>query len=273
MPELPEVEVIRRGIAPYVEGRKFGAVRTSGRKLRLTVPKKALAEHIVGQRCVEVLRRAKYLAFMMENGAALVIHLGMTGRLGVFLLDSPRQLHDHLLFTLDNGFQMRFNDARRFGSVQVAVDETALTQLFAGFGPEPFADGFSVTWLVERAKGRRTPVKNFLMDGGVVVGIGNIYASEILFAAGLRPITEVGRISQRRWQRIIIESRRVLTQSIACGGTTISDFVNASGQSGYFQNELFVYGREGEPCRRCKGKISREVLAGRATFWCKRCQK
>ena len=184
------------------------------------------------------------------------------------------QLHDHLRLQLDSGSEIRFNDIRRFGSVQVFTkDELAAIDPFADLGPEPFWREFSPACLTEKAGRRSQPVKNFLMDNRVVVGIGNIYANEILFAAGINPSKPVNTVNSKQWKRVVAASREVLNKAIACGGTTISDFVNPDGGQGYFQCELAVYGRAGKPCRQCATPIRRTVMAGRATFYCPRCQR
>ena len=274
MPELPEVEVIRRGLTPHLVGRTITRVMISNRRLRLPVPRAKLNLWIQSDRVKSVDRRAKYLLVRMNNGAMLVLHLGMTGRLAFFANGAPRAVHDHLRFKLDSGLELRFNDVRRFGSVQVLGPEDVKgTQIFAGLGPEPLGPDFSSDYLLERAQSKVRPIKNFLMDARVVVGIGNIYANEILFAAGIKPTRGVGTLGKSAWERVIQASRQVLEQAIACGGTTISDYVRSSGETGYFQCELRVYGRKGEACQHCRSLISRQVLAGRATFYCPRCQR
>jgi formamidopyrimidine-DNA glycosylase len=274
VPELPEVEVIRRGLTPHLVGRAINRVVISNRRLRLPVPRAKLNLWIQSHRVKSVDRRAKYLLVKMNSGAMLVLHLGMTGRLAFFANGTPRAAHDHLRFELDSGFELRFNDVRRFGSVQVlGPEDVEGTQIFAGLGPEPLGPDLSSDYLLERARSKVRPIKNFLMDARVVVGIGNIYANEILFAAGIKPTRGVGTLGKPSWERVIQASRQVLEKAIACGGTTISDYVRSSGEAGYFQCELRVYGREGEVCQRCRSLISRQVLAGRATFYCPECQK
>ena len=274
MPELPEVEVIRRGLAPHLVGRTITRVVISNRRLRLPVPRAKLNLWIQSGQVKSVDRRAKYLLITMKSGAMLVLHLGMTGRLAFFANGTPRGAHDHLRFELDSGLELRFNDVRRFGSVQVlGPEDIEGTKLFAGLGPEPLGPDLSSDYLVKQARSRGRPIKNFLMDSRVVVGIGNIYANEILFAAGIKPTRGVGTLRKPAWERVIQASRQVLERAIACGGTTISDYVRSSGERGYFQCELSAYGREGEECQRCGSLIRRQVLAGRATFFCPKCQK
>jgi len=273
VPELPEVEVLRQGLLPLVVGRTVMRIRISRKKLRRPVPRLKLKRWIIGRRLTDVTRRAKYLCLVMENRALLVIHLGMTGNLRILPADSPRKKHDHLGFLLDNGMEIRFNDTRRFGSIQVfSPEEAPYPSLFDGLGPEPFSDDFSPAYLLVRAEGHSQPVKNFLMDNHNVVGIGNIYANEILFAAGISPGAKVDTLSGEQWQQIITAGRCILEKAIACGGTTISDFVDASGKSGYFQLDLLVYGRNGHPCPNCQAPVQKAVQAGRPTFYCPVCQ-
>ena len=274
MPELPEVEVIRRGLENHLPGRKVVAVAGSNKKLRLPVPRKDLKRFILDTSFTGVDRRAKFLLLSMDNGATLAVHLGMSGRFGIFPASRPRATHDHLRLQLDNGMELRFNDTRRFGFVRVfAPGSDPVESMLPDAGPEPLGKDFTAAHLAKCAAGKERPLKNFLMDSRVVVGIGNIYACEILFHASINPQKKVGRVSQRQWQQVVQSCRHVLTRAIASGGTTISDFVNESGKTGYFQLELQVYGRQGEACGNCSGTIARKVMAGRATFFCPRCQK
>jgi formamidopyrimidine-DNA glycosylase len=272
MPELPEVEVVRRGLEPLLPGRRVIGLGWSNRKLRLPTPRNALKRWIKGERIRTVGRRAKYLLIHMANNTTIVFHLGMSGKLGLFPAAAPRSKHDHVRLQLDNDMELRFNDARRFGSLQVVEPGANLNDLFAAIGPEPFADEFSPAYLHAKAKNRHQPVKNFLMDSRTVAGIGNIYANEILFCAGICPTTPAREITPTQWQRTVDCCRDVLGRAIASGGTTIADFVNASGMSGYFQLKLQVYGRDQEECRMCKTAITRLVLAGRSTYFCPCCQ-
>ena len=273
MPELPEVEVIRQGLARCLSGRRITAIAWSGQKLRLPVPRGRLIRWCKGATILSVERRAKYLLLRLDNSALLIIHLGMSGRLGLFAADARPARHDHLRWRLDDDRELRLNDPRRFGSVQVL--EPGGEQegvIFRGPGREPFATAFSTAYLLEKAARRQQPVKNFLMDGRVVAGIGNIYASEILFAAGIAPAKPAAGLTSQAWQKIIVCSRQVLERAIASGGTTIADYVDSSGRPGYFQLELAVYGRAGQACRACGVAIQRQVMAGRATYFCPRCQ-
>jgi len=271
MPELPEVEVIKRGVEPHVTGARIEKVSGSGKTMRKHLPLATLRKRAAGSRIVAVERRAKYLLFRLDSGMTLVMHLGMTGRLGLFAPQQSVDPHDHLRLLLDSGMELRFNDARRFGSVQ-QLSAAGLRRFLAPLGPEPFDEAFSAAYLFERAAGRRQPVKNFLMDPKVVVGIGNIYASEILFAARLHPETEAGCVSRRKWGSVVVNTRQILARAIEQGGTTIANFVQFSGRRGYFQNELAVYGREDEPCKLCRKPLRKIVQAGRSTFYCGCCQ-
>ena len=274
MPELPEVEVIKRGLGKHLPGCKVLEIVMGNKKLRLPMPRKNLKKYIQGARFKSVDRRAKFLLLTMENGAILIVHLGMTGRLGIFPADTPKAKHDHLRLQLDNTMQLRFNDIRRFGFVQVLEPGQGLVgTMLDKLGPEPLGPDFSARHLQKNAAGKSRPLKNFLMDSRVVVGIGNIYACEILFHAGLNPEKKVSSISKKEWQRIAASTLHVLTQAIASGGTTISDFVNESGKSGYFQLKLQVYGRQGQACNACSAKIIKKTMAGRSTFFCPKCQK
>jgi len=274
MPELPEVEVIKRGLMRHLPGCKVIEIVAGNKKLRQPMPRKNLKNLIRGTRINSVDRRAKFLLITMVNEAILIVHLGMTGRLGIFPRDFPSAKHDHLRLQLDNGMDLRFNDIRRFGFIQVippgkGLDSTVLSHA----GPEPFGEEFSPLYLHQLAAGKSRPVKNFLMDSRVVAGIGNIYASEILFHAGLNPGKKIGLISKIEWGNVVVSTHHVLNKAIDSGGTTISDFVNESGKSGYFQLELQTYGRQNKPCNTCSTPITKTTMAGRPTFFCPQCQK
>jgi formamidopyrimidine-DNA glycosylase len=271
MPELPEVEVIRRGLVPLLVGRRFLAVKVGPKRLRQQSSPRELRHWIQGRRLENLRRRGKYLRFDLEGGVTLLIHLGMTGRLLVGPPLSPSLPHVHLVFHLEGGLILFFQDTRRFGQVLVfppGVDPAPLAQV----GAEPFSRKVTPAWLLEQARGRSRPVKNFLLDARVLAGIGNIYACEILLAAGLHPATPVGRLTLEDWDRVLVETRRILKQAIKKGGTTVANYLNSQGKTGLFQLELQVYGRAGEPCGRCGAPIARLVQAGRSTFFCPHCQ-
>ncbi|MBM9519348.1 bifunctional DNA-formamidopyrimidine glycosylase/DNA-(apurinic or apyrimidinic site) lyase [Desulforhopalus vacuolatus] len=274
MPELPEVEVIRMGLEPHLVGRRLERFYSSGKALRTPVPVKELST-LCGGQITAVRRRAKYLLFDLDSGELLVFHLGMTGNLGLFLQGTPRRLHDHLEFMLDDSTLLRYHDPRRFGRVAVlaAGDETARQVFFRTSGPEPLGEHFTAQWLKEKARRRKISVKPFIMSSEVVVGIGNIYANESLFAAGIRPQRSVAKITMKEWQQLVECIRKTLRFAIECGGSTISDFRSVDQQSGYFQMNFQVYGRAGEPCKRCGRHIEKEVLGGRSSCFCRNCQK
>lgn len=274
MPELPEVEVVRQGLTRTLVGRRILHCRISGKKLRKPVPLKKIEAQLVGSRVTAVERRARYLLIRLDNGSLLIVHLGMTGKLGVFSRSHPARPHDHLCFQLDNGQELRFNDVRRFGFVEVLTPgEAAETDPFSVLGLEPLGEEISAGYFEEKARGKSKAVKNFLMDNAIVVGIGNIYANEILFAGSIHPAAPAGSLSLKQWQKIVTQSRIILQRAIDRGGTTIIDFESESGKPGYFQLELAVYGKAGQPCPRCRTPIKRQVMAGRATYFCDRCQK
>jgi formamidopyrimidine-DNA glycosylase len=272
MPELPEVEVIRRGLAPQLLGRRFLGVVVGEKRLRQESPPEDLKAWVSGRRLLLLKRRGKYLVFHLEGGVNLLIHLGMTGRLLLTPAPSPPRLHVHLIFQMEGGLELVYQDLRRFGQVLVFPPGAAVAPL-AQVGREPFSPQVTPEWLAAQARGKGRPLKNFLLDGRVLAGIGNIYASEILFAAGLHPATPVSEVSLTRWQRLLGETRRILRAAIRGGGTTVANYLNSQGETGLFQMELLVYGREGEPCRGCGRPISRLTQAGRSTFFCPRCQK
>jgi formamidopyrimidine-DNA glycosylase len=272
MPELPEVEVIRRGLAPVLVGRRFVALQVGDKRLRQQSSPRELRRWVLGRRLNNLRRRGKYLRFDLEGGSTLLIHLGMTGRLLLGPPPSPPLPHVHLTFRLEGGIDLLFQDMRRFGQVLVfppGVEPAPLAQV----GAEPFSRKVTPAWLLEKARGRTRPIKNFLLDAGMVAGIGNIYACEILFAAGLHPAAPAGSLSLKDWERVLTEARRILKHAIQKGGTTVANYLNSRGEAGLFQLELQVYGREGEPCRRCGAAILRLVQAGRSSFFCPACQK
>jgi len=276
MPELPEVEVVKRGLAPHLPGRVITHVRTDGKALRFPVPLIEMMHHLPGEKISAVHRRAKYLIIETETGTLLIIHLGMTGKLGLFPAETPETLHDHAAWLLDNGMELRFNDVRRFGSIsllQPAAGESLEDTFFKSTGPEPFDPGFTPDYLLETARNKSKPVKNFIMDNHVVAGVGNIYANESLHAAGIRPTRPAGSLNRKKWAHLIASIRKILEEAISCGGSTISDFIGASGQRGYFQINFSVYGRSGELCNTCRNTIVSQKIGGRASFYCPSCQR
>jgi formamidopyrimidine-DNA glycosylase len=271
MPELPEVETIRRGLAPVLTGRRFLAVSVGNKRLRQQSAAEEFQQWVAGRRLESLRRRGKYLVFNLEGGPTLLIHLGMTGRLMLLPSPAPPMPHVHLVFHLEGGLDLVFQDTRRFGQALVFPPGEAPAPL-ARVGREPFSRKVTPQWLAEQARGRTRPIKNFLLDGRTLAGIGNIYACEILFGAGIHPARPVSRLTLKEWARMLKETRRVLKAGIRKGGTTINDYLNSRGETGLFQLELRVYGRGGEPCMRCGAPIARLVQSGRSTFFCPACQ-
>ena len=270
MPELPEVETTRRGLAPYLVARTVTGVVQRRAGLRWPFPPE-LQSRWPGQRIDAVRRRAKYLLVDTDAGSAL-LHLGMSGSLRVLPADVPPQLHDHLDVALDSGRVLRFNDPRRFGCA-LWQPPGEIHPLLQGLGPEPLSDDFDGDWLFRASRGRRAPVKAFLMDQRIVVGVGNIYAAEALFAAGISPLRAAGKVSRARYGALAGEIRRILAHAIERGGTTLRDFIAPDGAPGYFELELLAYGRGGEPCVRCGRPMREAAIAQRTTAWCPACQR
>ncbi|MBL0029799.1 MAG: bifunctional DNA-formamidopyrimidine glycosylase/DNA-(apurinic or apyrimidinic site) lyase [Rhodanobacteraceae bacterium] len=270
MPELPEVETTRRGIAPHVEGRIVTRAVLRRPDLRWPIPRE-IAQVFAGQRVTGTERRAKYLLLHSDPGAA-IIHLGMSGSLRVLDADVPVRAHDHVDLVLDDGRLLRFNDPRRFGCL-LWQPAGHTHELLRELGPEPLGDAFDGDYLFALSRGRTAPVKAFLMDQRVVVGVGNIYVAEALFAAGVRPMRAAGKITRREYALLADAIRRILAYAIERGGTTLRDFLKPDGEPGYFEQELFVYGRDGEPCKRCGTIITLRRDAQRASFYCRVCQR
>ncbi|MCK9529245.1 MAG: bifunctional DNA-formamidopyrimidine glycosylase/DNA-(apurinic or apyrimidinic site) lyase [Gammaproteobacteria bacterium] len=271
MPELPEVETTRRGIAPHLTGRRVRAVVVREPRLRWPVPA-ALVEGLTGTRIEAVERRAKYLLLRTARGTAL-LHLGMSGSLRLLKADTPAGKHDHLDLVLDTGHCLRLTDPRRFGAALWCEGDGHDHALLSGLGPEPLSDAFDADHLHTAMHGRKLAVKALIMDAHVVVGVGNIYASESLFLAGIHPQRAAGRIGRARCERLVQAIKQVLTEAIAAGGTTLRDFVGGDGKPGYFAQELRVYGRTGEPCRACGTPIRQITTGQRSTYYCPRCQR
>ena len=276
MPELPEVEVVRRGLLNYLPGRTVTGFLSDGKKLRQPVPADQIEQLLVGARITDISRRAKYLLVHFNNRAIMLLHLGMTGKLGLFPKDAKLKAHDHARWILDNDRELRFNDVRRFGSISViTAEETSLLEqtVFSTAGPEPFSDMFSGPYLKDKAHKKEQAVKSFIMDSRTVAGVGNIYANESLFNAGIRPARKAGAISEKRYAVLVEEIRKVLDRAIVCGGSTISDFLNAGGDGGYFQVHFNVYGKTDHPCPVCSTPIRQRTIGGRSSFFCPRCQR
>lgn len=270
MPELPEVEITRRGIAPHLQDQIVTAVVVRQPRLRYPVPED-LAGRVSGLRVRSVRRRAKYLLLDFGEGCVL-IHLGMSGSLRVLAADVPAARHDHVDLVLGARL-LRLRDPRRFGAVLWLDAPAEAHPLLAGLGLEPLEPGFDGPALQAMCAGRRTPIKQLIMDGHLLVGVGNIYASESLFRAGIHPSTPAGRLSPARCARLAGCIRDTLSDALAAGGSSLRDFVHSDGSPGYFQQQYYVYGRAGEACRACGGKIRKQVMGQRATFYCPRCQR
>jgi formamidopyrimidine-DNA glycosylase len=270
MPELPEVETTRAGLAPHCEGKKIERVILRRPDLRWPIPK-AIKQHLPDQTILAVRRRAKYLLLEVETGSA-ILHLGMSGMLRVLDSQSKVQKHDHVDIVLSNQKAIRFTDPRRFGCLlwQPRGETHALLEKL---GPEPLSEAFNGDVLFELSRNRKAPIKQFLMDQTIVVGVGNIYAAESLFMARIAPTRAAGSVSRARYQRLALAVKTILSHAIKRGGTTLRDFLNADGAPGYFEQELWVYGREGEACKVCGRLIQTLRLGQRASAWCRHCQR
>lgn len=285
MPELPEVETVRRGLVPALEGRHIRSVVLNRPDLRFPFPDR-FADRLAGRRVDAVERRAKYLLIRLDSGETLLSHLGMTGRYSIEAEDGAVQpgdfvhaapanpRHDHVVFEIEGGVTVRYNDPRRFGFMDMFADEAACPYL-TGLGPEPNSNAFSEAYLSQALKGRRSPVKAALLDQRIVAGLGNIYVCEALHRSGISPRRLAGSIAGVRAQRLAAAVRAVIDEAIAAGGSTLRDFASADGALGYFQHSFRAYGREGEACPTpdCAGRIERIVQSGRSTFFCSTCQR
>lgn len=274
MPELPEVETVCRSLRPCLEGRTIAAVECLSPTLRWKLEPGRLRRALVGRRLESVGRRGKYLLFRLDDGSGMVLHLGMTGRCRLVPASEAPALHDRVLWRLDNGLSWRFQDARKFGSVQLcrSLEPRDLPRALQEMGPEPLDDGFDGDVLFEKSRGARRPAKVFILDQAVVAGCGNIYASEALWRARIHPATQAAELTRPQCRRLAQALREVLAEAVAAGGTTIIDYRQPDGSEGEFQVRLAVYGRAGDPCRRCRTPVVRLVLGGRSTFFCPRCQ-
>lgn len=270
MPELPEVETTRRGLEPHVVGRRIETVRVRDGRLRWPVPDD-FAQLQSGVRVNSMDRRAKYLLWRSERGTTLV-HLGMSGSLRLVSPDTPARKHDHVEWILDSGMVVRLHDPRRFGCVLWA-EQPESHPLLRDLGPEPLGDDFTAKHLFSGSRGRKLAVKNYIMDAKQVVGVGNIYASEALFRAGIHPLRAAGRVSLGRYATLVAAIRAVLSDAISAGGTTLRDFLRDTGEPGYFKQSLNVYGREGEPCKTCGNVVRSRVIGQRSSFYCTACQR
>ncbi len=279
MPELPEVETVRRGLIPKLVGRRIVRLVQRRRDLRLPLPAQ-FAQRVEGRRVRAIDRRAKYLLIRLDDGNTLVAHLGMSGRMTLHDAASaaahPFDTHDHVVLETDQGWQVRFNDARRFGlMLLVADDKLAAHKLFKGLGPEPLEDSFDGPALAVRLAGRKTPIKAALLDQKTLVGVGNIYACEALFRSGISPRRSAHTVKGARADLLVASIKDVLSRSIEDGGSTLRDHIQPGGELGYFQTRFQVYDREGAICpsRDCGKPVKRLVQSGRSTFYCANCQR
>jgi formamidopyrimidine-DNA glycosylase len=274
MPELPEVETVRAGLANALEGRRLAQVAINRADLRKPFPQ-GFVERLAGRRVKQVRRRAKYLLLDLDRGETLIMHMGMSGRFTVYG-ESPPPIgkHDHVVFDTDQGVRIIFTDHRRFGLMTIApTAEVETHPLFAGVGPEPLTDDFTAKVLGAALKGKRTPIKSALLDQRVVAGLGNIYVCEALFRARISPKRLAATVPGARAARLVPAIKSVLLDAIKAGGSSLRDYARATGELGYFQHHFQVYGREKKPCVRCGKRIKRIVQAGRSTFFCPNCQK
>ena len=271
MPELPEVETTRRGIEPHIIGQTINKTIVRNPRLRWPVPED-LSQQVVDKTIRAVKRRAKYLLLEVDNGH-IIIHLGMSGSLRIISNDEPAKKHDHIDIVFTNGCRLRYHDPRRFGAVLFSQAPIYEHDLLNKLGPEPLSDDFSANLLYRLSRNKSQPVKTFIMDSHVVVGVGNIYANEALFKAGIRPDRAAGKISRARYEHLTDCIKTTLAEAITQGGTTLRDFVGGDGKPGYFKQQLTVYGRTGKPCTVCKTLIVESKLGNRGTFYCKKCQR
>lgn len=270
MPELPEVETTCRGIAPFVTGKVISEVIVREHRMRQPIPPQ-LPRILTGQSVYAVTRRAKYLLLQMDHGH-LLLHLGMSGSLRIIDKETPPQRHDHVDIVFDE-IALRLRDPRRFGMVLWMEIPPQQHPLLRKLGPEPLGDDFSGEYLYRKSIRRSVAIKQFIMNSHIVVGVGNIYASEALFRAGIRPTRAAGRISEKRYVRLAEAIRSVLDEAISQGGTTLRDFQQQDGRPGYFAQQLEVYGRQGEPCPACGSPIKAVTIGQRSSFFCTKCQR
>jgi formamidopyrimidine-DNA glycosylase len=270
MPELPEVETTCKGISPYIIGNTITEVIVRESQLRWAIPAD-LSQTITGLSIDSVTRRGKYCLLNTTNGT-LILHLGMSGNLRIVSSSEKPKKHDHVDVIFQNNLVLRFNDQRKFGAVLWAKGDAKTHPLLKDLGPEPLTADFNAQYLLLRAKGRKMPIKTFIMDGHIVVGVGNIYASESLFMAGIIPTRMAGSLSLADCEKLVDAIKRVLQRAINQGGTTLRDFVNAEGKPGYFSQSLAVYGRAGQPCYHCNQLIQQLKIGQRASYFCAVCQ-
>ena len=271
MPELPEVETTRLGIAPHITGQTIKNVIVRNKNLRWPITA-TLKKHLLGRQFEKIDRRGKYLLCYTDHGC-MIMHLGMSGSVRIVNKNIKPEKHDHLDIVFTSGNILRFHDPRRFGSILWTKKDPLQHKLIKDLGPEPLSEDFNGNWLYRRSRKRTQAIKNFIMDSHNVVGVGNIYASESLFLASINPKRKAGNVSLERYDRLANAIKEILKQSIKQGGTTLRDFVNGDGKPGYFQQQLNVYGRAGQPCKKCKSTIKEIKLGQRSSFYCANCQR
>lgn len=277
MPELPEVETVKNGLLPHAKNKTISNTIVRQHSLRWPVPKD-LDKILQNKKIKDIKRRAKYLLFYLEDenkskSGILIIHLGMSGQLRVVNKETELKKHDHVDIILNNNKILRFNDTRRFGAVLWNSDNLEEDPRFNHLGPEPLTDDFNLEYILEKAKNKKTPIKNFIMNNSIVVGVGNIYATEALFYAKISPLKLASNLNKKEWQKLIIQIKKILTKAIDSGGTTLKDFTKADGKPGYFKQELAVYGKAGKPCGKCNYILEAVKQQGRTTVFCGVCQK
>ena len=272
MPELPEVETVCRGLLPVMEGSTITSVRQNRPNLRYPFPADFIAK-LTNQKIRNITRRAKYIKIHLEEGGVLIIHLGMSGRMIIDQSDRPDAIHEHVVFNLDNGYNIRYNDPRRFGCMDITEEsKVEKHKYFANLGPEPFSVEFNARYLLDKLKTKASPIKTALLDQTIVAGLGNIYVCEALFRTRVSPLRQSKLLIESEAKILISHIREILNRAIAAGGSTLRDHAQPDGKLGYFQHSFEVYGCEGQPCRICKNSISRITQAGRSTFYCSNCQ-
>jgi formamidopyrimidine-DNA glycosylase len=271
VPELPEVETTRRGIEPHVIGRRISRLQVHDRRLRWPVDL-AMVARVAGSAIRRAGRRAKYLLLETESGT-LILHLGMSGSLRVLPASTPRIAHDHVDIELDSGQTLRFNDPRRFGSLMFTAEDPAAHPLLRSLAPEPLEDGFDADYLWRITRRRSVAIKQLIMNAHLVVGVGNIYASEALFRARVRPRRQARSLTRAECARLVRAIKATLAMAVKVGGTTLRDYVGADGNPGYFRQKLYVYERAGKPCRVCRKPVRQFTQGARSTYWCANCQK
>ncbi|SET20738.1 bifunctional DNA-formamidopyrimidine glycosylase/DNA-(apurinic or apyrimidinic site) lyase [Thalassotalea agarivorans] len=270
MPELPEVEVCRLGISPHIQDQTITDIVVRQWQLRWPIPEEV--KTITGQKVVSVKRRSKYLLIAFNTGT-LVLHLGMSGTLRILPTKTQPVKHDHVDIHFDNGVMLKLNDPRRFGAVLWLPEHQDVDGILAKLGPEPLTEAFNGDYLADKAKNRTTAIKQFIMNNPIVVGVGNIYANESLFMAGIRPDAQAGKLSKKRLTLLVDCIKQVLEKAIAQGGTTLKDFTQSDGKPGYFAQELQIYGKAGKPCPKCQSPLMEIRQSGRSSVFCKSCQK